>query len=558
MGMTTRRVTPAHIPDADRQALRVCLNERNHTRWPKLNIGVDFQGGFAYVWQRPTGLEKQPLFRLRYQGSADEWGVASHQAGKYTDISIPGEGDDVSPEIALDYFCEAAEIAARKKRIALNDSAATRLSKPNEPPSTLWLALATLLSTTVVLSIYYFHYFPIRPRGPFCGLSMLWSTSISPNCYALWTSSGAIDHAVSGLSDLTGQTYKTPGQYFRDVASNRLDVGLILAAIIVGGLEWLWRKERHWRPLLSQVNRFSRPIITGIPGALVAFSLGASPFLILLLFLGAALLYEGLRLGRSGLVEHSRRVGQLGTRRRRRAFATRAIFGLLLILVIARGYWALYQLKVNSPTLGAWTLFDLVANTWAVWASNFPMVLLAAVIWNSRLRRSWALRTLVAIPLAALFFLNIMDFTWLGPRGSFKGVVAIVPIGLSHRDWEATCLPLYTDPNGTLTCLLTSGKDPDSFLLAGAGQIVIRANYSPSTSRRIANDRIEQLAKNVDYGSLTVWALGTIALIPLSFLVLLRALLTVAHRLLRADQDISRIGEFLRHNLSFGKTATPR
>jgi len=57
------------------------LRERARTRWPQLtSVDVRFRGQFAYVTGRLPDDETLPLCRLRYGGSASNWGFAVYRA----------------------------------------------------------------------------------------------------------------------------------------------------------------------------------------------------------------------------------------------------------------------------------------------------------------------------------------------------------------------------------------------------------------------------------------------------------------------------------------------
>ena len=65
------------IPESTRSSitLRILLHAKEH--WPKLeNLQVTCRNGFAYAAAALPGGEPQPLFRLRYGGSAHSFGFA--------------------------------------------------------------------------------------------------------------------------------------------------------------------------------------------------------------------------------------------------------------------------------------------------------------------------------------------------------------------------------------------------------------------------------------------------------------------------------------------------
>lgn len=97
------------IPDPTRNALTRRLNQRRRERWPDLNqLSVRYRSGFAYITGTTTeDSEPMPLFRLRYLGSADQWGFAIYLASKdgYEDSILPHGSPIGTPEQALDCAC---------------------------------------------------------------------------------------------------------------------------------------------------------------------------------------------------------------------------------------------------------------------------------------------------------------------------------------------------------------------------------------------------------------------------------------------------------------------
>src|ERR1022692_1521385 len=80
------------IPASTRSSvtLRLFLHAREH--WPQLGkVEVTCRGGFAYITAAlPGGEQQQPLFRLRYGGSAHSFGFAlySHASERYEDAVL--------------------------------------------------------------------------------------------------------------------------------------------------------------------------------------------------------------------------------------------------------------------------------------------------------------------------------------------------------------------------------------------------------------------------------------------------------------------------------------
>lgn len=87
--------------------LSLCQRLRAHasTHWPRLaELHVRYRGQFAYIDGELANGEVWPLMRLRYNGSASQWGFALHLAstGKYEDQILPSGLPVGSPEEALD------------------------------------------------------------------------------------------------------------------------------------------------------------------------------------------------------------------------------------------------------------------------------------------------------------------------------------------------------------------------------------------------------------------------------------------------------------------------
>jgi hypothetical protein len=96
------------IPESTRSSitLRILLHAEEH--WPQLeNLQVTCRSGFAYATAALPGEESQPLFRLRYGGSAHSFGFAlySHAAGRYEDAVLLTGSHTGTPQEALDTAC---------------------------------------------------------------------------------------------------------------------------------------------------------------------------------------------------------------------------------------------------------------------------------------------------------------------------------------------------------------------------------------------------------------------------------------------------------------------
>ena len=97
------------IPESTRSSitLRILLHAKEH--WPQLeNPQVTCRGGFAYATAAlPGNDEPQPLFRLRYGGSAHSLGFAlySHATERYEDAVLLTGSPTGTPQEALDTAC---------------------------------------------------------------------------------------------------------------------------------------------------------------------------------------------------------------------------------------------------------------------------------------------------------------------------------------------------------------------------------------------------------------------------------------------------------------------
>ena len=96
------------IPDSTMASLHQRLTERSHQRWPQLSdIRLRYRAGFAYVDGVLADGEVMRLCRLRYGGSARDWGFAMYRASHddYEDSFLPTGFMGGSPEDALDTAC---------------------------------------------------------------------------------------------------------------------------------------------------------------------------------------------------------------------------------------------------------------------------------------------------------------------------------------------------------------------------------------------------------------------------------------------------------------------
>ena len=94
------------IPESTRSSitLRILLHAKEH--WPQLGrLEVTCRGGFAYAAASLSGDDKpQPLFRLRYGGSAHSFGFAvySSATGRYENSVLLTGKHTGTPQEALD------------------------------------------------------------------------------------------------------------------------------------------------------------------------------------------------------------------------------------------------------------------------------------------------------------------------------------------------------------------------------------------------------------------------------------------------------------------------
>jgi hypothetical protein len=71
------------IPASTQTSLAQRLQQRRRERWPSLTrVSVRVRGNFAYISGTTTDNEELALCRLRYGGSASQWGFAIYLASK--------------------------------------------------------------------------------------------------------------------------------------------------------------------------------------------------------------------------------------------------------------------------------------------------------------------------------------------------------------------------------------------------------------------------------------------------------------------------------------------
>jgi hypothetical protein len=94
-------------PAKDSLEHRLAVHAR--TGWPKVaELRVRYRGAFAWIDAELTDGEVVALIRLRYLGSADDWGFGLYLAStdKYEDQILPTGAFTGTPEDALDCACE--------------------------------------------------------------------------------------------------------------------------------------------------------------------------------------------------------------------------------------------------------------------------------------------------------------------------------------------------------------------------------------------------------------------------------------------------------------------
>ena len=85
---------------------RLAAHARTH--WPQLSrVAVRFRGPFAYIDGHLHDGERLALCRLRYGGSASQWGFAIYRASHndYENNFLPSGHTAGNPEEALDCAC---------------------------------------------------------------------------------------------------------------------------------------------------------------------------------------------------------------------------------------------------------------------------------------------------------------------------------------------------------------------------------------------------------------------------------------------------------------------
>jgi choline dehydrogenase-like flavoprotein len=98
----------AKIPPSTQTSLQQRLTSHARARWPQISqIHTRCRAGFAYIDATLTDEQTLPLCRLRYGGSAHQWGFAIYRASHedYDDSYLPSGYPVGSAEEALDTAC---------------------------------------------------------------------------------------------------------------------------------------------------------------------------------------------------------------------------------------------------------------------------------------------------------------------------------------------------------------------------------------------------------------------------------------------------------------------
>lgn len=93
------------IPGSTKSSLRQRLDARARERWPALQeVRLRTRAGFAYIDAVLTSGDELQLCRLRYAGSARDWGFAIYH-DDYEDSYLPTGSPVGTAEDALDTAC---------------------------------------------------------------------------------------------------------------------------------------------------------------------------------------------------------------------------------------------------------------------------------------------------------------------------------------------------------------------------------------------------------------------------------------------------------------------
>ncbi|GAA4387054.1 hypothetical protein [Tsukamurella soli] len=97
-----------NTPESTKRSLQHRVAAHARDRWPELQrVQLRHRGGFAYVDGVTGNGQTLKLCRLRYTGSAHDWGFAIYRASHndYTDSFLPTGSPIGSAEDALDTAC---------------------------------------------------------------------------------------------------------------------------------------------------------------------------------------------------------------------------------------------------------------------------------------------------------------------------------------------------------------------------------------------------------------------------------------------------------------------
>jgi len=98
----------AKIPTSTQTSLRQRLTSHAQQRWPQISqIHTRYRANFAYIDAVLADGEQLKLCRLRYGGSAHQWGFAIYRASHddYEDSHLPTGHPVGTAEEALDTAC---------------------------------------------------------------------------------------------------------------------------------------------------------------------------------------------------------------------------------------------------------------------------------------------------------------------------------------------------------------------------------------------------------------------------------------------------------------------
>jgi hypothetical protein len=96
------------VPASTKISLEQKVTDRAKQRWPQLaGVAVRHRARFAYLDAVLPDGTTQPLCRLRYGGSAHQWGFAIYRASHddYQDAVLPSGYPVGTPQEALDCAC---------------------------------------------------------------------------------------------------------------------------------------------------------------------------------------------------------------------------------------------------------------------------------------------------------------------------------------------------------------------------------------------------------------------------------------------------------------------